>query len=84
MSATYVTISRAVVAISKSDDAVREAAKRHSKENVLTAIENRVWSRCEDIGDVRENHPGMILLRTVIGGTRILRKPPGEPIPRVC
>lgn len=36
------------------------------------------------IGEVRSDHPQMVLLKTVVGGTRILRKPLGEPIPRVC
>jgi hydrogenase expression/formation protein HypE len=38
----------------------------------------------EIIGDVKEERPGIVLLRTLVGGTRILRKPMGEPIPRVC
>ncbi len=38
----------------------------------------------EIIGKVREERKGMVLMRTVVGGTRILRKPMGEPIPRVC
>ncbi len=36
------------------------------------------------IGEVKKDRPGMVLLRTVVGGTRILRKPLSEPIPRVC
>jgi hydrogenase expression/formation protein HypE len=38
----------------------------------------------EIIGEVRADRPGMVLLRTLVGGTRVLRKPLGEPIPRVC
>jgi hydrogenase expression/formation protein HypE len=36
------------------------------------------------IGEVKAERPGMVLMKTQIGGTRILRKPIGEPIPRVC
>jgi hydrogenase expression/formation protein HypE len=36
------------------------------------------------IGDVKAERPGMVLMKTLVGGTRILRKPIGEPIPRVC
>lgn len=36
------------------------------------------------IGEVRAERPGMVLMKTLVGGTRILRKPIGEPIPRVC
>ena len=43
-----------------------------------------LWKDAEIIGEVREDRKGMVLLRTVVGGTRILRKPMGEPIPRVC
>ncbi len=38
----------------------------------------------EIIGKVRAEHPGMVLLKTLVGSTRVLRKPLGEPIPRVC
>ena len=38
----------------------------------------------EIIGEVKVDHPGMVLMKTLVGGTRILRKPIGEPIPRVC
>jgi len=36
------------------------------------------------IGVVRSEMPGKVLMRTVIGGTRVITKPIGEPIPRVC
>ena len=36
------------------------------------------------IGEVKADRPGMVLMKTLVGGTRILRKPIGEPIPRVC
>ena len=36
------------------------------------------------IGEVKAERPGMVLMKTRVGGTRILRKPIGEPIPRVC
>ena len=52
---------------------------------VLSAIKATKYG--EDaaiIGEVREDHPGMVLMKTLVGGTRILRKPIGEPIPRVC
>lgn len=46
--------------------------------------ETRYGGEAEIIGEVRSSHPGDVLLRTLVGGTRILRKPLGEPIPRVC
>jgi hydrogenase expression/formation protein HypE len=56
-----------------------------SADDVMKAIkETKYGSNAKIIGDVKDSHSGMVLLRTTIGGTRILRKPLGEPIPRVC
>jgi len=54
-------------------------------DEILEAMrETKYGKDAEIIGEVREDRKGMVLLRTVVGGTRILRKPMGEPIPRVC
>jgi hydrogenase expression/formation protein HypE len=36
------------------------------------------------IGEVRKERAGKVFMKTTIGGHRILDKPVGEPIPRVC
>jgi hydrogenase expression/formation protein HypE len=36
------------------------------------------------IGQAKSEKPGKVLMKTMIGGTRILAMPLGEPIPRVC
>ena len=36
------------------------------------------------IGRVVADHPGMVLLRTLIGGERIVEVPAGEDLPRIC
>jgi len=36
------------------------------------------------IGDVVEDHPGMVLMKTEIGGTRVLDVMFGEQLPRIC
>lgn len=36
------------------------------------------------IGRVVDNHPGMVLLRTGLGGTRIVDMLPGDQLPRIC
>ena len=65
---------KAVIVVASSD-----------AEKILAAIkETKYGADAEIIGEVREDRKGMVLLRTVVGGTRILRKPLGEPIPRVC
>ena len=52
---------------------------------VLKAIRSTKYGvDAEIIGEVRAERPGMVLMKTLVGGTRILRKPLGEPIPRVC
>jgi hydrogenase expression/formation protein HypE len=40
--------------------------------------------RAAVIGDVVENNPGMVLLRTRVGGTRIVDMLIGEQLPRIC
>jgi hydrogenase expression/formation protein HypE len=54
-------------------------------EAVLIAVKKtRYGADAQIIGEVKGERPGSVLLRTVVGGTRVLRKPLGEPIPRVC
>jgi hydrogenase expression/formation protein HypE len=36
------------------------------------------------VGEVVEQHPGRAILRTVIGSRRVLDKPSGEQLPRIC
>ena len=36
------------------------------------------------IGDIVSDHPGMVLMRTAIGGTRVLDLMFGEQLPRIC
>lgn len=36
------------------------------------------------IGEVVERHPGMVVLRTGLGGTRVVDMLPGDQLPRIC
>lgn len=55
-----------------ADETLQEVRKtKHGKE-------------AEIIGEVKKGKPGYVLLNTLVGGTRILEKPLGEPIPRIC
>lgn len=36
------------------------------------------------IGTVTAEHPGVVVVRTLIGGRRVLRRPYGENLPRIC
>jgi hydrogenase expression/formation protein HypE len=37
-----------------------------------------------EIGGVVEDHPGMVILRTGVGGTRVVDMLPGDQLPRIC
>ena len=54
-------------------------------ERVLVAMRGHPLGRqaCR-IGHVTAEHPGLVLLRTPIGGARILDLPFGEALPRIC
>jgi hydrogenase expression/formation protein HypE len=45
---------------------------------------NHLGKQAAVIGQVKDSRKGQVFLRTTIGGHRILDKPVGEPIPRVC
>lgn len=36
------------------------------------------------IGEIVEEHPGMVLMRSVIGGERVVTMLAGEQLPRIC
>ena len=38
----------------------------------------------EIIGEVKSDNPKRVLLKTIVGGTRFVDMPLGEPIPRIC
>jgi hydrogenase expression/formation protein HypE len=54
-------------------------------EQVLAALRGHPLGRdAACIGRVTADHPGIVLLRTPIGGDRILDLPFGEALPRIC
>ncbi len=36
------------------------------------------------IGTCVDEHPGMVVARTALGGTRVVNLPIGEQLPRIC
>ena len=54
-------------------DAVLEAMRRHP-----------LGTQAAIIGTVTETHPGLVLLRTPFGTTRIVDMLPGDQLPRIC
>lgn len=54
-------------------------------DKVLAAMRQRPEGRnAAIIGEAVENHPGMVLLKTQVGGTRIIDLPFTEQLPRIC
>ncbi|MCG3224127.1 MAG: hydrogenase expression/formation protein HypE, partial [Candidatus Heimdallarchaeota archaeon] len=54
-------------------------------EEVLETIQRHpLGINARIIGEATDKYQGKVVVRTSIGGHRLLRKPLGEPIPRVC
>lgn len=54
-------------------------------ERVLEAMRRHpLGTQALRIGEVVSQHPGMVVSRTSIGGTRVLAVPLGEQLPRIC
>lgn len=58
---------------------------RDDAEEVLEALRStRLGKDAEVIGEVVGEHPRKVVLRTSVGGRRIMEMPIGDPVPRVC
>ncbi|MGW1737651.1 hydrogenase expression/formation protein HypE [Nocardia sp. NPDC001965] len=54
-------------------------------ERVLAAMRaHPLGARAAVIGSCVEEHPGMVVARTALGGTRVVDLPAGEQLPRIC
>lgn len=54
-------------------------------DRVLAAMrEHPLGRRAEIIGVCVPEHPGMVVARTALGGTRVVALPAGEQLPRIC
>jgi hydrogenase expression/formation protein HypE len=58
--------------------------KHHVEEILLAMKEDRYGEDAVIIGEVISENPGSVLMRTKIGGTRIVDMLTGEPLPRIC
>jgi hydrogenase expression/formation protein HypE len=71
----YVANEGKVVAFVPPDDA----------EKVLAAMRTHpLGARAAAIGTCVAEHPGMVVARTALGGTRVVDLPIGEQLPRIC
>ncbi|HVW00515.1 MAG TPA: hydrogenase expression/formation protein HypE, partial [Planctomycetaceae bacterium] len=60
-------------------------APRGEAEKLLGAMRKHpLGQNAAIIGEVTENHPGVVVQRSVIGGERIISLLPGEQLPRIC
>ncbi|RLF38140.1 MAG: hydrogenase expression/formation protein HypE, partial [Thermoplasmata archaeon] len=58
---------------------------KEKAEEVLEEIRKDPLGRdAQIIGEVKKNYGKRVVLKTRIGGKRILSKPVGDPIPRIC
>jgi hydrogenase expression/formation protein HypE len=71
----YVANEGKLIAVVPPDDAGRvlEAMRRHPLGRNAAAI-----------GEIVADHPGMVLLRSVVGGERVVTMLAGEQLPRIC
>jgi hydrogenase expression/formation protein HypE len=54
-------------------------------DRVLAAMRDHpLGARAERIGTCVADHPGMVVARTALGGTRVVDLPVGEQLPRIC
>jgi hydrogenase expression/formation protein HypE len=58
---------------------------QEDSEAVLQAIRNTKYGKsAEIIGEATSERPGKVVLKTSVGGGRILPAPVGDPVPRIC
>ncbi|MFW6111775.1 MAG: hydrogenase expression/formation protein HypE [Candidatus Bipolaricaulota bacterium] len=59
--------------------------KKESATNLVNALRaNPLGKNAAIIGEVNENRPGKVVMRTEVGGRRFLEAPLGDPVPRIC
>ena len=60
-------------------------APENEASTVLRAMKRDKYGRdSRIIGEITKDNPGMVLLKTSVGGTRIISMPTGEQLPRIC
>jgi len=56
----------------------------HADEILYKIKKTQIGQDAEIIGEVKADNPKRVLLKTIVGGTRFVDMPLGEPIPRIC
>lgn len=61
------------------------AVDSNHSESILDKIKaTHIGKEAQIIGEVRAENPKRVFLKTIVGGTRFVDMPLGEPIPRIC
>ncbi len=71
----YVANEGKLIAIADKDDAERVVERMRA---------NPLGKEAVIIGEVTSDHPGMVLMKTRIGGMRVVDMLTGEQLPRIC
>jgi hydrogenase expression/formation protein HypE len=59
--------------------------REEDSENVLREVRRAKGGEgAAVIGEAVREHPGMVVMRTCVGGRRVVPMPAGDPIPRIC
>jgi hydrogenase expression/formation protein HypE len=71
----YVANEGKLIAVVRAEDA----------ERVLAAVRTHpLGQHAALIGEVVAQHPGMVILRSLVGGERVVTMLTGEQLPRIC
>ncbi len=57
---------------------------QHAEEILKKIKSTKIGIEAEIIGEIKADTPKRVLLKTLVGGTRFVDMPLGEPIPRIC
>ncbi|OEV10727.1 hydrogenase expression/formation protein HypE [Streptomyces nanshensis] len=58
--------------------------REHAEEVLAAMREHPLGAEAAVVGECVEAHPGMVVARTGLGGTRVVDLPVGEQLPRIC
>ncbi|MHA1707464.1 MAG: hydrogenase expression/formation protein HypE [Candidatus Heimdallarchaeaceae archaeon] len=73
-----------IYSLSSEGRAILAVASEEAEKILQEIRKNPHGKKAQIIGEATDKYRGKAILKTPIGGHRLLRKPLGEPIPRVC
>ncbi len=70
--------------ITNEGKAIIGVESRHCNDVIAAIRKTKYGRKACVIGEVITDHPGDVMLETVVGGRRLLESPIGDPAPRIC